>query len=64
MSPINPASLHPEKYDAVPVANTGALEGFIKYMGILASSPESQFAATVINKISKQCEQIQSQKEE
>ncbi|KAJ6000750.1 hypothetical protein N7481_001159 [Penicillium waksmanii] len=64
MPPINSSSLNSGKHDAIPVANTGSLEGFIKYIGILASSSESQFAATVLSEITQQREQIQSQEEE
>jgi predicted RNase H-like nuclease (RuvC/YqgF family) len=51
-------------HNALPLANAGSLEGFIKYMGILASSPESQFASAVLGEITQQREQIQSQDEE
>ncbi|OQE28797.1 hypothetical protein PENSTE_c003G03719 [Penicillium steckii] len=64
MSSVNSSPLNPGKQDALPVADIGSLEGFIKYMGILASSPESQFAATVLGEITQQREQIQSQDEE
>lgn len=33
------------------LVNSGSLEGFIKYMGILASSSESQFASVVLGEI-------------
>lgn len=64
MSPINAPSLKSGECDTVPLAGTGSLEGFIKSLGILASSPESQFAATVLGEITQQREQIQSQDEE
>ncbi|OQD70587.1 hypothetical protein PENDEC_c022G01174 [Penicillium decumbens] len=64
MPHINASSLKSGEYDTLPLANTGSLEGFIKYLGILASSPESQFAATVLGEITQQREQIQSQDEE
>lgn len=65
MPPINssPLSSGPN-HDALPAANIGSLEGFIKYMGILASSSESQFAATVLREITQQREKIQSQGQE
>lgn len=64
MSHINSSPLKSEKPDALPVDNTGSLEGFIKYMGILASSSESQFAASVLGELTQQREQIHSQDEE
>ncbi|KAJ5404012.1 hypothetical protein N7509_003883 [Penicillium cosmopolitanum] len=64
MPAVNASSLKSGENDTLPLANTGSLEGFIKYLGILASSPESQFAATVLGEITKQREQIQSQDEE
>lgn len=64
MPPINSSSLSSGKHNALPLANTGCLEGFIKYMGILASSPESQFASAVLDEITQQRKQILSQDEE
>lgn len=64
MPPINSSLLNSGDHDALPMANSGSLEGFIKYMGILASSSESQFATTVLGEITQQREQIQSQDEE
>ena len=64
MPAVNASSLKSGENNTLPLANTGSLEGFIKYLGILASSPESQFAATVLGEITKQREQIQSQDEE
>ncbi|KAJ6019980.1 hypothetical protein N7522_000055 [Penicillium canescens] len=64
MSLIDSSSLNPGKHDILPLVNSGSLEGFIKYMGILASSSESQFASAVIGEITQQREQIHSQDEE
>lgn len=64
MPPTDASSLKSGESDTPPLANTGSLEGFIKYLSILASSPDSQFAATVLGEITKQREQIQSQDEE
>lgn len=64
MSPINSLSLNSGKQDDLPLANAGSLEGFIKYLGILASSSESQFASAVLSEIAQQHEQIFSQNEE
>jgi hypothetical protein len=64
MPPINASSLKSGEHDTLPLANIGSLEGFIEYLGILVSSPESQFAATVLGEINQQREQIQSQDKE
>ncbi|KAJ5776745.1 uncharacterized protein N7511_001756 [Penicillium nucicola] len=64
MPPIISSPLSPGQHSALPVANTGSLEGFIKYMSILASSSESQFAASVLDEITQQRERIHSQDEE
>ena len=64
MSLTDSSSLNPGKHDTLPLVNSGSLEGFIKYMGILASSPESQFASAVLGEITQQREQIHSQDEE
>ena len=64
MSAIDPSSLNPGKHGAWPVANSGSLEGFIRYMGLLASSSECQFAGTVLDEITQLREKIQSQDEE
>jgi chromosome segregation ATPase len=64
MPPIIGSSSKSGDFDALPLANTGSLEGFIKYLGILASSSESKFAATVVAEITQQREHIQSQEEE
>ncbi|KAJ5394211.1 uncharacterized protein N7487_011852 [Penicillium crustosum] len=64
MSPTEPSSLNPGKPAALPVVNSGSLEGFIKYIGILSSSSETQFASAVLGEISQQRERIHSQDEE
>lgn len=56
MSSVNSLSLNSGKQDALPIANISSLEDFIKYMDILASSSEFQFAATVLDKIIQQYE--------
>lgn len=64
MSPIDASSLDSGKHDPLPLVNSGSLEGFIKYMGILASSSESQFASAVLGEITQQREQNHLQDEE
>ncbi|KAJ5549653.1 hypothetical protein N7513_006887 [Penicillium frequentans] len=64
MPSINSSSVNSGKNDDLPLANTGSLEGFIKYLGILASSPESEFASAVLGEIAQQRQEIQSQNEE
>ncbi|KAJ5805574.1 uncharacterized protein N7503_003176 [Penicillium pulvis] len=64
MPPANSSSLNPDKHDAIPLVNSGSLEGFIKYMRILASSSDTQFASAVLGEITQQCEQIDSRDEE
>lgn len=64
MPPTNSSSLNPAKHDALPLVNSGSLEGFIKFMRILASSSESQFASAVLDEITQQREQIDSRDEE
>ncbi|CAI7621460.1 unnamed protein product [Penicillium palitans] len=64
MSSIDSSSLESGKHDSLPLVNSGSLENFIKYMGILASSSESQFASAVLGEISQQREQNHLQDEE
>lgn len=64
MPPTNSSSLNPGKHDALPLVNSGSLEGFVKFMRILASSSESQFASAVLDEITQQREQIDSRDEE
>jgi chromosome segregation ATPase len=61
---INSSSLDSGKHDDLPLANTRSLEGFIKYLGILASSPESEFASAVLGEIAQKRQEIYSQDEE
>ena len=56
--------MNPGESNVLPVVNSGSLEGFIKYISILSSSSESQFASTVLGEINQQREQIHSQDEE
>ncbi|CAG8261520.1 unnamed protein product [Penicillium salamii] len=64
MSPIDSSSMNSDKRDPLPLVNSGSLEGFIKYMGILASSAESQFASNVLDEIAQQREKNFSQEKE
>lgn len=64
MSLIDSSSLHSGEHDAPPVVNSASLKGFIKYVGILASTSESQFASAVLGEITQQREQIHYQNEE
>ncbi|KAJ5111857.1 hypothetical protein NUU61_001487 [Penicillium alfredii] len=64
MPPTNSSSLNSGKNDDLPLASTGRLEGFIKYLGILASSPESEFASAVLGEIAQKRQEIYSQDEE
>ncbi|KAJ5988262.1 hypothetical protein N7481_003472 [Penicillium waksmanii] len=64
MPPIDSSSLNSGKHDDLPLANAGSLEGFIKYLGILASSPKSQFASAVLGEIAQQRKQIHFQEED
>lgn len=61
---INSSPSDSGKHDDLPLANAGSLEGFIKYLGILASSPESEFASAVLGEISQKRQEIYSQGEE
>jgi hypothetical protein len=53
MPPTDASSLKSRETNTPYLANTSSLEGFIRYLGILASSPDSQFAATVLGEITK-----------
>lgn len=64
MASTNSTFLNSEKHDAVPLVNSDSLKGFIKYIGILASCSESQFASTVLGEIAGQREQVHSKEEE
>ncbi|KAJ5300253.1 hypothetical protein N7508_007496 [Penicillium antarcticum] len=61
ISPTETPSLNSGNHDATPVVNSGSLEGFIRYIGVLASSSESQFASAVLGEITQQREKIQYQ---
>ncbi|KAI2720819.1 hypothetical protein CBS147332_4059 [Penicillium roqueforti] len=50
--------------DSSPLVNSGSLRGFVKYMGILASSSEAQFASAVLGEITQQRERNHFQEEE
>ncbi|KAJ6007485.1 hypothetical protein N7540_011461 [Penicillium herquei] len=64
MLPINSSSLNAGRNDDLPLVNSGSLEGFIKYLGILASSPECEFASAVLGEIAQQRQEICSKNEE
>jgi hypothetical protein len=51
MSLIDLLSLNLGKHNILPLVNSGSLEGFIKYIGILALSSKSQFTSTVLSEI-------------
>ncbi|KAJ5161927.1 hypothetical protein N7492_007319 [Penicillium capsulatum] len=56
----DPSSLHSSKHDALPLVNSGSLEGFIKYIGILSASSETQFASAVLDQIHSQDEELKT----